>query len=334
MLHTSVVPRSRPAMRGIISAAALCALPLALAPAALADVSASAPGDIGVSVSTPGPVLSGVATTYTVSVTNNAPDEFDSVFISGSLSNGITLSGFGLNDNCARSNTNALGTLRGPVFSCNLGTGGGVSAGQTTPPGNILAPGASTSWTFIATATKPGTYAAHVSTSGLFAFGNPLGLGRSNAVDLSIPVGQGPAAAGGGGGGGGGVPAPSGAADIALTGSASSGAPALGSPFSYKFQVKNGGSSDAAGVTFGDPLPSSVAGTSVATDTGTCALDPVANSVHCDLGTVAVGKQATITVNALAPGVSGAVTNIASSALLGTDANPGNNGTSITVQPK
>jgi uncharacterized repeat protein (TIGR01451 family) len=324
---------SRGRARAFGSAVALCVLPLAAAPAALADVSASAPGDIGVSISTPGPVLSGVATTYTVSVTNNAPEEFLSVLSTGTLSNGFTLSGFGLNDNCARSNTNSLGILRGPVFSCVLGTGGSVSAGQTTPPGNILAPGASTSWTFIATAAKPGTYAAHVTASGLFSFGNPLGNGRSNAVDLSIPVGQGPAG-GGGGGGGGGVPAPAGTADIALTGSASNGSPALGSQFSYKFQVKNSGRSDASGVTFDDPLPASVVGTSVATDSGTCALDAVTNSVHCDLGTVAAGKQATITVNASAPSAPGAVTNTASSAMAGTDANPGNNSTSITVQPR
>jgi uncharacterized repeat protein (TIGR01451 family) len=237
--------RIRPTL--LVAAGVLSAL--ALAPAAQADVSASALGDLGVAVSTPGPVLSGVATTYTLSVTNNSPAEFDSVLSTGSLSNGMTLNGFGLNDNCGRSNTNTQGILRGPVFSCVLGTGGSVSAGQTFPPGNILAPGATTSWSFTATATKPGTYTAHVTGSGLFSFGNPLGNGRSNAVDLTIPVGQGPAGGGGGGGGGGGVPAPTDAADIALTGSASNGSPAFGSPFSYKFQAKNNGKSDAATVT-------------------------------------------------------------------------------------
>lgn len=313
------------------AAAATCMLALAAASPALADVSATAPGDIGVSVSTPGPVLSGVATTYTITVTNNSPVEFDSVLTTGSLSTNMTLSGFGLNDNCARSNTNTQGILRGPVFSCVLGTGGSVSAGQTTPPGNILAPGASTSWSFTATASKPGTYAAHITANGLFPFGDPLGNGRSNAVDLSIPVGQGPT--GGGGGGGGGVTAPAGA-DLALTGSASNGSPALGSPFSYKFQVKNNGKGDASASTFDDSPPASVVGTSVTTDTGTCSLDTTANAVHCDLGTVAAGKQATITVNATAPGAAGAVTNTASTATTSSDTNLANNSASVTVQPK
>ena len=130
------------------------------------------------------------------------------------------------------------------------------------------------------------------------------------------------------------TPVGTGSADLALTGWASNGSPALGSPFSYKFQVKNNGRSDASGATFDDTLPASVTGTSVTTDTGTCALDPVANSVHCDLGTMAAAKQATIVVNATAPSAAGAVTNTASTGLVGTDANPANNSASVTVQPK
>ena len=324
--------RSRSARLTLACAGALCGLSLAAAPGAFADVSASSPGDIGVSISTPGTVLSGVASTYTVTVSNNSPAEYDSVAIFGGLSTGMTLDGFGLADNCARTNTNSKGVVRGPAFSCNLGSGGSVSAGQTTPPGNILAPGESTSWTFTATASKPGNYSAQITADGLYSFGNALGTGRTNVVNLSIPVGQGPPVAGGGGG----VPTPvgTGSADLALTGSASNGSPALGSPFSYKFQVKNNGKGDASGATFDDTLPASVAGTSVTTDTGTCALDPTANSVHCDLGTMAAGKQATIVVNATAPSAAGAVTNTASTGLVGTDTNPANNSASVTVQPK
>jgi uncharacterized repeat protein (TIGR01451 family) len=276
-------------------------------------------------------VLSGVASTYTVTATNNTPTQFDRVDISGQLAPTFTLNGFGIADDCARTNKKPA---LGPLFSCIFATP------QPNAPATVLtlAPGEAASWTFSATAAQPGTYSAQISASGTFAgTTNPLGLGVGNSVNLSIPVAQGPApAGGGGGGGGGGVPAPAGAGspDIALSGSASNGSPALGSPFSYKFQAKNNGKADASGVTFDDALPASVPGTSVSTDTGTCAVDTAANSVHCDLGTVAAGKQATITVNVTAPSAPGSVTNTASSALAGTDANLANNSASVTVQPR
>jgi uncharacterized repeat protein (TIGR01451 family) len=125
-----------------------------------------------------------------------------------------------------------------------------------------------------------------------------------------------------------------GSTDLALTGSASTGSPAFGSPFSYKFQVKNNGRSDAPAATFDDPLPGAVTGTSVSTDTGSCVVDTVTNGVHCDLGGLAAGKQATIVVNATAPTAAGSITNTASTGMAGTDTNPANNSASVTVQPR
>jgi uncharacterized repeat protein (TIGR01451 family) len=323
--HTkSKRPRSRSALLAAAGASALCGLSLAAAPGAFADVGASSPGNIGVSLSTPGPIVSGVASTYTVTATNNTSTPFDTTDISGQLAPGFTLNAFGATSFCER--TNKKPSL-GPLFSCAF-------AGSPATP-LPLAPGESASWTFTATAAQPGTYDARVNANGIFPVQNALGLGVSNSVSLSIPVAQGPAPAGGGGGGGG-VPTPVGAgsADLALTGSASNGSPALGSLFSYKFQIKNNGKVDASGVTFDDPLPPSVTGTRASTDTGSCAVDTVANSVHCDLGALAAGKQATITVEATAPSSPGAVTNTATAGLAGTDANPGNNRTSVAVQPK
>ncbi|MEA2412585.1 MAG: hypothetical protein QOC77_3146 [Thermoleophilaceae bacterium] len=320
--------RSRRALATVGGATALCGALLA-APAALADVSASSPGNLAVSISTPGPVLAGVSTPYTMTVTNNTPYDFPGsppdTIAQGTMSTGFRLDSFSGPAFCERFNTNSKGVLRGPAFSCEW-------SGPLNPAFSplTLAPGETASWTINATAAKPGTEAIHVTATGIFAETTPLGLGVSNAVDLSVPVGQGPVA----GGGGGGVPAPTGLPDLALTGSASSGSPALGSPFSYKFQVKNNGKSDASGATLDDPLPTSVAGTSVSTDTGTCSIDSTANSVHCDLGTMAAGKQANVTVNAIAPSSAGAVTNTASSGLVGTDANSANNSASVTVQPK
>jgi uncharacterized repeat protein (TIGR01451 family) len=321
------IPRPRSALRAAAGAAILCGLSLAIAPGAFADVSASSPGNIGVSVSTPGPVLAGVASTYTVSATNNTSSPFDNTDISGQLSPGFTLNGFGATSFCER--TNKKPGL-GPLFSCAFATP--VPNSVATPL--TLAPGETASWTLTAAAAQPGTESIRVNAVGVLPSGSPLGLGVNNSVVLSIPVAQGPG--GGGGGGGGGVPAPvgTGSADLALTGSASSGSPALGSSFSYKFQLKNSGKSGASGVTFDDPLPASVTGTSASSDTGTCAIDAGTNSVHCDIGGVAAGKQATITVNATAPAAPGAVTNTASTGLTGTDANPGNNAASVTVQPR
>jgi uncharacterized repeat protein (TIGR01451 family) len=326
--HTRTeMQRSRSALRTVAGAAVLCGLSLAAAPVASADVSASSPGNIAVSVSTPGPVLSGVAATYTVTATNNTSASFDRTDISGQLSNGLTLNGFGVADDCARSNKKP--TL-GPLFSCIFATPVPNSPATLI----VLAPGETASWTFTATASQPGLQSAAINASGTFPARNALGLGVGNSVSLSIPVAQGPVPAGGGGGGGGGVPAPTGSPDLQLVGSASSGSPALGSAFSYKFQVKNSGQGGASGVTFDDPLPASVVGTSVSSDTGTCTVDTVANSVHCDVGGLAVGKQATITVNAIAPSSPGAVTNTASTGLAETDANPANNSASVTVQPR
>jgi uncharacterized repeat protein (TIGR01451 family) len=320
-------PRARTAQLTLACAAAMCGLSLAVAPGAFADISASSPGNIGVSVSTPGPVLSGVATTYTVTATNNTSIQFDRTDISGQLSPGFILNGFGVADDCARSNKKPA---LGPLFACVFATPVPNSPATIL----ILAPGASASWTFTATAPQPGLYNAQISAGGTFAGNTPLGLGVNNSVVLSIPVAQGPVPAGGGGGGG--VPAPVGAGptDLALTGSASNGSPALGSSFSYKFQVKNNGKSDATAATFDDPLPPSVTGTSVSTDLGTCTVDTAANSVHCDLGGLAAGKQATIVVNATAPTAPGSVTNTASTAMTETDTNPANNSASVTVQPK
>ncbi|MEA2449218.1 MAG: hypothetical protein QOG63_1150 [Thermoleophilaceae bacterium] len=323
---TTEMPRSRSALRSVAGAAVLCALSLAVAPAALADVSASSPGDIGVAISTPGPVLSGVTATYTVTATNNTATALDRADITGQLSPGFTLDGFGLNLVCER--TNKKPSL-GPLFSCAFATPVPNSPATILP----LAPGETASWTFTATAPQPGSWSARINALGTFPVGHaPLGV--NNTVNLAIPVTQGPVPAGGGGGGGVPTPVGAGSTDLALTGSASTGSPAFGSPFSYKFQVKNNGRSDAPAATFDDPLPGAVTGTSVSTDTGSCVVDTVTNGVHCDLGGLAAGKQATIVVNATAPTAAGSITNTASTGMTGTDTNPANNSASVTVQPR
>jgi uncharacterized repeat protein (TIGR01451 family) len=304
--------------RAFISAAALAAA-LITAPAALA-ATATSPGGLTLSASAPDPVLAGVRTQYTVSVTNNTSSDFTFTNIGGSLPVSWTLNGFGVADDCARSNSNSGGVVRGPGFSCIWAVPGANGFAIQT-----LSPGQAASWTFTATASSVGTYVAQLSAAGSF----PSGGSVSNTLNFSVPVTQGPASGGGGGGG-----APGGSTDLQLTGSANTGSPALGSAFSYRFLDKNAGKADASGVTFDDPLPASVTGISVSTDTGTCSLDQAANTIHCSLGTLAAGTQAAITVNAVAPSTPGAVTNTASTTFAGTDSNPANNSANVTVQPR
>src|SRR5205807_6969755 len=133
----------------------------------------------------------------------------------GQLSTTMTLKGFGVADDCARSNSNSGGILRGPGFSCiwAIPVPGHPATIET------LSPGQTASWTFSAIAASAGISSAHITAQGTFPSATPLGLGVSNAVDLSIPVGPAPVAGGGGGGGGGGTT--SGSADLQLVGSAS-----------------------------------------------------------------------------------------------------------------
>ncbi|HEY6908378.1 MAG TPA: DUF11 domain-containing protein [Myxococcales bacterium] len=125
-------------------------------------------------------------------------------------------------------------------------------------------------------------------------------------------------------------PAPT---DVQVTGSASSGAPPLGSAFTYTFQVKNDGPYPSfGGVTFSDVLPSSLTFLAVSTSAGTCAGGA---SVSCALGDLAVGGQATIQISVRAPAVAQSVADTASVSIgAQADRNPANDSVSITVTPK
>ena len=122
-------------------------------------------------------------------------------------------------------------------------------------------------------------------------------------------------------------------ADVQVTGSSNNGSPPVGSPFAYTFQVKDNGSQGASGVIFDDTLPATIGLSGVSTNVGTCTSDPTAGRVHCDLGDLAVGQQATIVINAAAT-ATGTVTDTASTAMTGPDLQPANNTVGVTVQPR
>ena len=102
-------------------------------------------------------------------------------------------------------------------------------------------------------------------------------------------------------------------ADLQLSGSASTGSPNPGAAFTYTFQVKNSGPEAAASTVFSDTLPpdATYGSTAVAGASATCsaAPDTTGNStaVTCNLGTIAKGAQATVTISLYAPVTAGTV---------------------------
>jgi uncharacterized repeat protein (TIGR01451 family) len=180
-----------------------------------------------------------------------------------------------------------------------------------------LAPGASETASFSILASTAGTYdvpfgvSAAVPEPGSPNIFNVIG----DQVTLAVNVQPGPS-------------------DVQVTGSSNNGSPSVGSPFTYTFQVKDNGPLPAASVTFDDDVPPSVVLTGgLAVDTGSCTIFTATNSVHCDIGSLAVGQQATISYSAT-PTTVGVFANTASVATGGVDTNPANNEFTVTVQPK
>ncbi|OYN96869.1 hypothetical protein CGZ96_11275 [Enemella evansiae] len=71
-----------------------------------------------------------------------------------------------------------------------------------------------------------------------------------------------------------------------------------GQPISWTLTVQNAGPSFASGVTLRDELPAGLTGATVRTDQGQCRIDAGGPSgiVNCDLGTLGVGDQVTVTI--------------------------------------
>jgi uncharacterized repeat protein (TIGR01451 family) len=206
-----------------------------------------------VTVSVPPPIVAGVTSTYTLTFTNTTSSPLTNVVAEGSLPSGVSLQRIG---GCAR-----LGGNQAQSILCSLPN---------------LQPGASDTATFSILASDVGTDQLQFGASGGAPVpGVPGALqGVGDSVTLPVTVQPGPT-------------------DIQVTGSSNNGSPPVGGSFNYTFQVRNNGPLAAAGVAFDDLLPPSIlpAGT-VTVDNGTCTANPVAHTVHCDIGDL--GRRATV----------------------------------------
>ena len=137
------------------------------------------------------------------------------------------------------------------------------------------------------------------------------------------------------------------ATDIQISGAASTGSPAVGSTFSYVYQLKNAGPwGTYGGVTFVDTLPdalsyvaSSITVVSPLLGQAVNVVDVcsvVGQTVTCRVGELQNGGpngQVTVTINVTAPSAAGQIVNTASALVVApqTDSNPRNNSVSVSV---
>ena len=100
-----------------------------------------------------------------------------------------------------------------------------------------------------------------------------------------------------------------------------------GQPVTYTLMIRNNGARSAKGVTLTDDLPAGVTRGAVTTTQGSCGgTDPV----RCNLGRIASGAQATVTVS-VTPTAPGTITNQAWVAAKKNDPNAGNNSVSTAT---
>jgi uncharacterized repeat protein (TIGR01451 family) len=116
-------------------------------------------------------------------------------------------------------------------------------------------------------------------------------------------------------------------AELALTNSASTATTVIGGEISYTMTVANAGPQTAGNVTLSDPLPSNVSLVSTQASQGSCS---GAVTLTCNLGTLAKGAMATVTITVRVTGP-GAITNTASVSSDAHDPSSANNTASATT---
>jgi uncharacterized repeat protein (TIGR01451 family) len=288
------IRRRRPRAVGILVAAAITVAAFTAATSALGGISSTSSNDgLAVTTATPDTVLAGVAANYTITVANISSAAIPNVSAEFQLPPGMSLKG--VPANCVKA---LFGGNSGPA-SCSFGT---------------LAPGAAASVTLSIVAASAGSFTIEGAALAEVPLpGSGFQILSSNLI-LTVPVAPGPT-------------------DLQVTGSSNNGSPPVGSIFSYTFQVKDNGPQGASGATFDDTLPATISLASFSTSLGACAAGASPNSVHCELGDLGVGQQATIVITATAT-ATGAATNTATIGMIGPDTQQANNSVGVTVQPR
>jgi len=280
------------AIFAVATASGVIAMSFAVAAPAFAESATSTTGMIAVTV--PPPVVAGLASNYTITVTNTTSSPMSNIALISDMPTGLTVKNI---NGCAR-----IGGNQSISVLCTMSN---------------LPPAASETATVSLLAATTGTYAIPFNVDGgipVPGFSGALQV-IGDTVTLAVNVQAGPT-------------------DAQVAGSSTNGSPPVGSSFNYTFQVKNDGPLPAFGVTFDDRLPAAISlGSSLTIDNGTCTPSTATNSLHCDIGPLAVGQQSNITFSAT-PTAAGAIGNTAGIAMVGSDPHAANNSVTVVVQPK
>ena len=121
-------------------------------------------------------------------------------------------------------------------------------------------------------------------------------------------------------------------ADLQTSGSASTGSPIAGAPFTYTFQVKNSGPQDATAASFSDQLPDGTTFDGANVNNGPSTCTAAGGAVRCGLGTLAKGGQATVTLFVHAPQAGGTYANTGTASSDVADPAPANNAATVSVK--
>jgi uncharacterized repeat protein (TIGR01451 family) len=259
------------------------------------------PPDMAVTVAGPASADPNTQATYLITVTNNGP----------SFAGQVTV-------------TNVFGGAGASLVSVTPATGSCQTVGTVTCSVGSLSAGASTTISVVLHLASAGvTDQASVQAQDAdgFPFVDPIqGNNTASATTIvNLPP-----------------PPPTTTTDVQVTGSASNGGPAVNTPITYTWQVRNAQNQPANAVVFTDALPASFRFNSVTTTQGTCtgpAIGSLGGTVTCNLSVLASGQAMIVTLN-VTPTQTGTIANTGSATFSGTDTNQANNQFTVTVKPK
>ncbi len=267
--------------------------------------SASVGADLSIfKTSSANPITSGDVLTYTLKVGNGGPDPAIGVIVNDPLPGGTTFNSSG----CSVTQ----GSCSGPA----PGTNGTVTANLGTIPSG----GSATVFITVTVTAAPGSVLTNTAVvSSATTDPNPANNQASNTTLVNPP------------------PTPP-SADVSILKTASPNPVLTGGDLAYTILVHNAGGGSASTVQVSDPLPPQTTFVSCATTQGSCTSPDVGTNgtVRVDLGTLANGGNATITIHVLVNAAGGStITNTVTVTAATPDSDSSNNisSTTTTVNP-